>query len=198
MISNLLLKHFRVFLSNKKPAGQLFSFVFCRTPSILRKISPTQPTKTLSATFRNDSLFRKAYHTYITFIKNAFASGCGLPLPQRQRRFLSAENNKRKEKRGKMRRERKKCGKKKGKKTKSGKKKDRKKVKGKSKAGKTERAGKRRTENDKEQNGKSHKFSPTTSQAPGFRDTKNARSERRRRFGLKAERPYLAVIGLRL
>ena len=97
-----------------------------------------------------------------------------------------------------MRRERKKCGKKKGKKTKSGKKKDRKKVKGKSKAGKTERAGKRRTENDKEQNGKSHKFSPTTSQAPGFRDTKNARSERRRRFGLKAERPYLAVIGLRL
>ena len=108
MISNLLLKHFRVFLSNKKPAGQLFSFVFCRTPSILRKISPTQPTKTLSATFRNDSLFRKAYHTYITFIKNAFASGCGLPLPQRQRRFLSAENNKRKEKRGKMRRERKK------------------------------------------------------------------------------------------
>ena len=95
-------------MSNKKPAGQLFSFVFCRTPSILRKISPTQPTKTLSATFRNDSLFRKAYHTYITFIKNAFASGCGLPLPQRQRRFLSAENNKRKEKRGKMRRERKK------------------------------------------------------------------------------------------
>lgn len=139
MISNLLLKHFRVFLSNKKPAGQLFSFVFCRTPSILRKISPTQPTKTLSATFRNDSLFRKAYHTYITFIKNAFASGCGLPLPQRQRRFLSAENNKRKEKRGKMRRERKKnAGRKKG---------------------KRQRAGKRRTENDKEQNGKSHKFS---------------------------------------
>ena len=95
-------------MSNKKPAGQLFSFVFCRTPSILRKISPTQPTKTLSATFRNDSLFGNAYHTYITFIKNAFASGCGLPLPQRQRRFLSAENNKRKEKRGKMRRERKK------------------------------------------------------------------------------------------
>lgn len=148
MISNLLLKHFRVFLSNKKPAGQLFSFVFCRTPSILRKISPTQPTKTLSATFRNDSLFRKAYHTYITFIKNAFASGCGLPLPQRQRRFLSAENNKRKEKRGKMRRERKKnAGRKKG---------------------KRQRAGKRRTENDKERNGKSHKFSPTTSQAPGF------------------------------
>ena len=177
MISNLLLKHFRVFLSNKKPAGQLFSFVFCRTPSILRKISPTQPTKTLSATFRNDSLFRKAYHTYITFIKNAFASGCGLPLPQRQRRFLSAENNKRKEKRGKMRRKEKNAGRKKG---------------------KRQRAGKRRTENDKEQNGKSHKFSPTTSQAPGFRDTKNARSERRQRFGLKAERPYLAVIGLRL
>jgi uncharacterized protein YdaU (DUF1376 family) len=66
------------------------------------------------------------------------------------------------------------------------------------KKGKRQRAGKRRTENDKEQNGKSHKFSPTTSQAPGFRDTKNARSERRQRFGLKAERPYLAVTGLRL
>lgn len=146
-------------MSNKKPAGQLFSFVFCRTPSILRKISPTQPTKTLSATFRNDSLFRKAYHTYITFIKNAFASGCRLPLPQRQRRFLSAENNKRKEKRGKMRRERKKMREEKREKDKGREKKDRKKVKGKSKAGKTERAGKRRTENDKEQNGKSHKFS---------------------------------------
>ena len=36
---------------------------------------------------------------------------------------------------------------------------NRKKVKGKSKAGKTDSAGKRRTENDKEQNGKSHKFS---------------------------------------
>ena len=68
----------------------------------------------------------------------------------------------------------------------------------KSKAEKMERTGKRRTENDKEQNGKSHKFSPTTSQAPGFRDTKNARSERRRCFGLKAERPYLAITGLRL
>jgi len=36
------------------------------------------------------------------------------------------------------------------------------------KKGKRQRAGKRRTENDKEQNGKSHKFSPTTSQAPGL------------------------------
>ena len=32
----------------------------------------------------------------------------------------------------------------------------------------------------------------------GFGIQKTPRSERRRRFGLKAERPYLAVIGLRL
>ncbi len=64
----------------------------------------------------------------------------------------------------------------------------------------SERSGKEEKENRKRTKSKmeKHKFSPTTSQAPGFRDTKNARSERRRRFGLKAERPYLAVIGLRL
>ena len=64
----------------------------------------------------------------------------------------------------------------------------------------SERSGKEEKENRKRTKSKmeKHKFSPTTSQAPGFRDTKNARSERRRRFGLKAERPYLAVTGLRL
>ena len=137
-------------MSNKKPAGQLFSFVFCRTPSILRKISPTQPTKTLSATFRNDSLFRKAYHTYITFIKNAFASGCGLPLPQRQRRFLSAENNKRKEKRGKMRRERKKMQEEKREKTKGGKKKDRKKRAKRERRKEREKEGQKTTKSEME------------------------------------------------
>ena len=73
--------------------------------------------------------------------------------------FYPPKTTKGKKKEGKCGEKVKKCGKKKGKKTKGGKKKDRKKVKGKSKAGKTERAGKRRTENDKEQNGKSHKFS---------------------------------------
>lgn len=64
----------------------------------------------------------------------------------------------------------------------------------------SERSGKEEKENRKRTKSKmeKHKFSPTSSQAPGFRDTKNARSERRQRFGLKAERPYLAVIGLRL
>ena len=159
MISNLLLKHFRVFLSNKKPAGQLFSFVFCRTPSILRKISPTQPTKTLSATFRNDSLFRKAYHTYITFIKNAFASGCGLPLPQRQRRFLSAENNKKKEKRGKMRRERKKMREEKREKDKGRGKKGQKEGKGKEQSGKDGKSGKKKDRKRQRAKWKKHKFS---------------------------------------
>ena len=56
----------------------------------------------------------------------------------------------------------------------------------KSKAGKTERAGKRRTENDKEQNEKKHKFSPTTSQAPGLRDTKNAAVGKTAAFWLKS------------
>jgi hypothetical protein len=91
--------------------------------------------------------------------------------------FYPPKTTKGKKKEGKCGEKGKKCGKKKGKKTKGGKKKDRKRQRAK---------------------WKKHKFSPTSSQAPGFRDTKNARSERRQRFGLKAERPYLAVIGLRL
>ena len=100
--------------------------------------------------------------------------------------FYPPKTTKGKKKEGKCGEKGKKCGKKKGKKTKGGEKKDRKKVKGKSKAGKTERAGKRRTENDKEQNEKKHKFSPTTSQAPGLRDTKNAAVEKTAAFWLKS------------
>ena len=112
--------------------------------------------------------------------------------------FYPPKTTKGKKKEGKCGEKGKKCGKKKGKKTKGGEKKDRKKVKGKSKAGKTERAGKRRTENDKEQNEKNISSPQPQARRRGFGIQKTPRSERRRRFGLKAERPYLAVTGLRL
>ena len=91
------------------------------------------------------SFFSEELSHIITFIKNAFASGCGLPLPQRQRRFLSAENNKRKEreKDKERKKEEQKEGKKEsGKDGKSGKKEEQK--EGKKESGKDEKGEKKK------------------------------------------------------
>jgi hypothetical protein len=71
--------------------------------------------------------------------------------------FYPPKTTKGKKKEGKCGEKGKKCGKKKGKKTKGGEKKDRKRTKSKM---------------------EKHKFSPTTSQAPGFRDTKKRRGRK--------------------
>ena len=85
-----------------------------------------------------------------------------------------------------MRRERKKMREEKREKDKGREKEGQKEGKGKEQSGKDGKSGKKKDRKRTKSKMEKHKFSPTTSQAPGFRDTKNAAVEKTAAFWLKS------------
>ena len=85
-----------------------------------------------------------------------------------------------------MRRERKKMREEKREKDKGREKEGQKEGKGKEQSGKDGKSGKKKDRKRTKSKMEKHKFSPTTSQAPGFRDTKNAAVGKTAAFWLKS------------